>query len=275
MQSKQALKSRIKSIKSTRKITGAMELIANAKLTKQRNTMQNTREYQEVLEEVIKDIIASDKELNSPYLKEPKSDKVLTVIFTSDLGLCGAYNINVFKLALSRLKKEDPVLLIGTKMYSAFKNEGFNIINEMTGIDATSYEDLSKMALKAIEMYLHDEVGKINVLYTRFVNTMTFEASLKTLLPYEKCEGSTSEIIFDPSAGEVLDGLIEMVTLNSVYTLSLEAKTSEQASRRLAMENANDNAEELEDELILAYNQARQAAITQEITEIVSGADAL
>ena len=124
-------------------------------------------------------------------------------------------------------------------------------------------------------MYLDDEVGRIQVIYTKFVNTVTFDAAINTILPYAGEAKSAKETIFDPSPLEVFDSLIVMMTQNVIYSLSLETKTAEQASRRMAMENANDNAEELEDKLVLAYNQARQAAITQEITEIVSGADAL
>lgn len=275
-QNKQALKSRIRSIKATKKITSAMELIANAKLAKQRNGMEANREYANVLQETVADIIVSNKDLESKFLSKKKSDKTYAIIFSSDLGLCGAYNINMFKLAKEKLNKDDKVAVIGTKLYSNFVNEGYDVTNDVVSVDSLTYETIQKITDNAINAYLNDEVGKIEVIYTKFINTVSFEPMVNVLLPYEnQKEGKIMETIFDPSANEVLDDLIVMMTKSVVYSLSLETKTSEQASRRMAMENANDNAEELEDKLVLAYNQARQASITQEITEIVSGADAL
>lgn len=275
-QNKQALKSRIRSIKATKKITSAMELIANAKLAKQRNGMEANREYANVLQETVADIIVSNKDLESKFLSKKKSDKTYAIIFSSDLGLCGAYNINMFKLAKEKLNKDDKVAVIGTKLYSNFVNEGYDVVNDVVSVDSLTYETIQKITDNAINAYLNDEVGKIEVIYTKFINTVSFEPMVNVLLPYEnQKEGKIMETIFDPSANEVLDDLIVMMTKSVVYSLSLETKTSEQASRRMAMENANDNAEELEDKLVLAYNQARQASITQEITEIVSGADAL
>lgn len=274
-QNKQALKSRIRSIRATKKITSAMELIANAKLAKQRNGMEKNREYARVLQDTVSEIMASNPELESRFTEKKQSDKVYTIIFSSDLGLCGAYNINMVKLLKENTSKDDPLCIIGTKLYGTLKNEGYNIINETESIDNLTYEKIQKIADGAIEKYLNDEVGRIQVIYTKFINTVTFEASINTILPYSGEAKGGKETIFDPSPLEVFDSLIIMMTHNVIYSLSLETKTAEQASRRMAMENANDNAEELEDKLVLAYNQARQAAITQEITEIVSGADAL
>ena len=274
-QNKQALKSRIRSIRATKKITSAMELIANAKLAKQRNGMEKNREYAETLQSTVSEIMASNPDLESRFTEKKKSDKVYTIIFSSDLGLCGAYNINMSKLLRENANKSDPLCVIGTKLYGSLKNEGYNIVNEAESVDNLTYEKIQKIADKAIKMYLDDELGRIQVIYTKFVNTVTFDAAINTILPYTGEAKTAKETIFDPSPLEVFDSLIVMMTQNVIYSLSLETKTAEQASRRMAMENANDNAEELEDKLVLAYNQARQAAITQEITEIVSGADAL
>ena len=275
-QNKQALKSRIRSIKATMKITSAMELIANSKLAKQRNIMEKNREYAEVLQNTVADIMASNPDIESCFLTKKKSDKVLSIVFSSDIGLCGAYNINILKMAKSILSSDDPCIVVGTKLHHSMINEGFKVINDVCGIDDATYDILVKLVNQAIEMYAKDEVGKIQVIYTKFINTVTFEPAVNVLLPYEaKAEGKKQETIFEPSAEQLLDELIVLMTQSVVYSLSLETKTAEQASRRMAMENANDNADELKDKLILAYNQARQAAITQEITEIVSGADAL
>ena len=275
-QNKQALKSRIRSIKATMKITSAMELIANSKLAKQRNIMEKNREYATTLQTTVEDIMASNPDIESRFLKAKSSDKVLSIVFSSDLGLCGAYNINILKMAKTLISKDDPCIVIGTKLHRSFNNEGFKVINDVTDIDNISYDALTKLVNRAIDMYAKDEVGKIQVIYTKFVNTVTFEPNVNVLLPYTAKAGAKGkETIFEPSAEELLDDLIVLMTQSVVYSLCLETKTAEQASRRMAMENANDNAEELRDKLVLAYNQARQAAITQEMTEIVSGADAL
>lgn len=275
-QNKQALKSRIRSIRSTRKITSAMEMIANAKLTKQRNIMENNREYAASLHRMVEDIIALDPNMESKFLLARQSEKTLYIVFGSDLGLCGAYNINVLKLAKEHSKKDDLFIVIGTKLYNSFKSEGFNIVNEPVSSDGLTFELTAKLTDMAIKKYLSDETGKIKVIHTRFINTVTFKEMISSLLPYDKkSEGSYQEIIFDPDIHSVLDNLIVMMSQSLTYALALESRVAEQAARRMAMENANDNAEELEDKLVLAYNQARQAAITQEITEIVSGADAL
>lgn len=273
---KQALKTRIRSIKATKKITSAMELIANAKLAKQRMTMEKNREFITILQQSVADIMASNKEIESRFLQKKSSQKTMTIIFSSDLGLCGAYNINMYKLFTSVAKKEDPCIVFGSRLYSSIKSDGYDIINELMMVDHLNYDKISKLLASVIEMYAKDEISKIQVIYTKFINTVTFEASLNVLLPYiSDIQGNKQETIFDPSPSEVLDKLIVMMIDSVVYGLSLETKTAEQASRRLAMENANDNADELEEKLTLAYNQARQASITQEITEIVSGADAL
>ena len=275
-QNKQALKARIRSIKATMKITSAMELIANSKLAKQRNTMERNREYATTLQNTVEDIMASNPDIENRFLEPKKSEKVLSIIFSSDLGLCGAYNMNILKVAKNELSKDDPIIVIGTKLHHQMISEGFNVINEITNIDNLGYDELAKLVNIAIDMYSKDEIGKIQVIYTKFINTVTFEPRINVLLPYTPTEnGRGQETIFEPSAEELLDDLIVLMTQSVVYSLALETKTAEQASRRMAMENANDNAEELKDKLILAYNQARQAAITQEITEIVSGADAL
>ena len=144
--------------------------------------------------------------------------------------------------------------------------------------DTVKYSDLKKIADEAIEMYKNDEVGQIVCLYTHFVNNVTFNAEEEVIIPCkkEKVEKKSNvETLLEPNAEEILENLIPMMIESEIYAKWLESKVAEQGSRRFAMENATDNAEELTEELLLAYNQARQAAITQEITEIVSGADAL
>ena len=141
-----------------------------------------------------------------------------------------------------------------------------------------AFDDIKKVAQKALDMYLENKIGSVEILYTKFINNVSFEASSIRVLPSELDTNeskNTKEVLLEPDANDILNNLIPMLVENTMYAKFLESKTSEQGSRRFAMENATDNAQELTDELLLAYNQARQAAITQEITEIVGGADAL
>lgn len=278
-QGKQALKARIKSVNATKKIISAMELISNSKLQKQRNLMEKNKEYAAVCLQTMNDILADNPDVENQYLRKHQSNRVLTILFTSDLGLCGGYNSNMLKIAGSELVKENPIIVVGSKGRSWLQMRGYNVINDYINGDSFSYEEASRIASLGLKMYLNDEICKIQVLYTEFVNTVTFRPVFKALLPMDKESkgtlGTKVETIFEPSANEILNELIPMAVRSELYSLYLETKTSEHASRRVAMENANDNAEELSDKLVLQFNQARQAAITSEIAEIVAGADSL
>ena len=271
---KKAIKERIRSIRSTKKITSAMEVIANAKLAKQRSVMEKNRAYSDIIQDTIASIMASDIEIDSAFLNAKSSSNTYYLIFGSDLGLCGAYNMNAIKELEDIYEDGDKVIVFGTKIVPLLKKDGIDIVMSKPS-DTVRYEDIQKAMKMMVRAYLNDEVGKIKVIYTRFNNAVSFIPSVKQILPYEKKEGKQIDLIFDPDVKTVLDELIKMSTESVAYSLYLETKISEQASRRMAMQNANDNADELEQELVLAYNQARQAAITQEITEIIAGADAL
>ncbi len=278
-QSKQLLKSRIRSTKATMKITKAMHLIANAKLLKIRNQMERNREYSKVLLDTLHSILANNSDLDNAFLKPKTSPKTLSIVFSSDLGLCGGYNGNMLKYADSILSKEDPVMVIGSKGRSWLSSRGYSIINDYLDSDSLDYGKSTELINRAINMYLNNEIGRVQVIYTEFINAMTFKPTAETLIPVDKKalqhEENHQETIFEPSVDEVCNQLIPLTLQAGLYSLWLQTKTSEQASRRVAMESATDNAEELQEKLILEYNQARQAAITQEITEIVAGAGAL
>ncbi len=276
---KAALKSRIKSVTATKKITGAMELIANAKLSKERNILLKNKEYSTALENMMGEIISAHGNIKNTYLEEKTSPSKLYFVFLSDLGLCGAYNANVIKLANSVINKEEDYLyIIGKNQYSWFTRNEYHVLNDMIGTDEIKYLGLKQLVQDAIEKFRNNEISSINCIYTKFINNITFEPGVDKILPVSREDNTHDdfkEIIFDPKPELILDALIPMATINSVYYHWVQAKTSEQGSRRFAMENATDNAGELVDNLVLQYNQARQAAITQEITEIIGGADAL
>lgn len=277
-QNRQALKSRIRSTQATMKITSAMELMSNSKLQRQRSMMEKNREYSTTLLKTLHHILSESDQVENKYLLKNNSETVLTIVFSSDLGLCGGYNVNMLRYASTLMKKEDPIIVIGSKGRSWLSSRGYNVVNEVIDSDAFDYVEASNMIDKALQQVLSKEIGKIQVVYTYFKNTVTFEPRLEVLFPVEKGQGkleSKQEILFEPNADEILNTLIPMALKSTLYSLWMETKTSEQASRRLAMENATDNAEELKEKLVLQFNQARQAAITQEITEIVAGADSL
>ena len=280
-ESKQALRSRIKSVNSTRKITKAMEMIANAKLFRLRNKMESNRIYAKKLEGTVKDIVQNTIELDNPLLVPNGVDKKFVIVFCSDLGLCGGYNQNVLKKIKEVINKDDLVYLVGSSLNSALKEAGYEPENkEIIHTDTLSFQDLKEIVEIGVEKYLNKEVGGVDIIYTQFINTMTFEAEVDTLLPFsvkkeKKEEHEQIETLFEPDPATILDYLVPLMISNVAYSDWMESAVSEQGSRRMAMKTATDNADELSEELLLEYNKARQAAITQEITEIVGGSSAV
>lgn len=280
-ESKQALRSRIKSVNSTRKITKAMEMIANAKLFRLRNKMESNRIYAKKLEGTVKDIVQNTIELDNPLLISNGVNKKFVIVFCSDLGLCGGYNQNVLKKIKEVVNKDDLVYLVGSSLNSALKEAGYEPENkEIIHTDTLSFQDLKEIVEIGVEKYLNKEVGGVDIIYTQFINTMTFEAEVDTLLPFslekeKKEEHEQIETLFEPDPATILDYLVPLMISNVAYSDWMESAVSEQGSRRMAMKTATDNADELSEELLLEYNKARQAAITQEITEIVGGSSAV
>ncbi len=273
-----ALKSRIKSVDSTRKITKAMQLVASSKLKKQREQMEANKEYSMYLKDSVKDILNSLDNVNHQYLKEQTSGKIVNIVFTSNMGLCGGYNANVARLLKEDVSKDEAFIIFGSKSV-AIKAAFSDILEEIVNLeDHLAYDKVSDVCNKLLKDYSVGEVQKINIVYTKFINAVSYEPVIETLLPIKNDDTSTKahvETIFEPAGSQILDYLIPMYLKSVVYSSFLETRTSEEASRRMAMETATDNADELKESLELQFNQARQAAITQEISEIVAGADAL
>jgi F-type H+-transporting ATPase subunit gamma len=277
---KQAIKRRIRSVEATKKITQAMEMIAISKYQKQKQILEKNKEYSDTLERVCAQILKSAEKEDIFWMKELKEDdNPLSIVLTSDLGLCGAYNANVLK----HFKKQAPkgsYLVVGIKGYSWFKYRNFKLSRDLIHSDDLNFKSISDAMIEVIQKYREGEISSIRVYYTKFHNSVNFEPDSKQLLPFLTPESDEKDVleaetIFEPNAQVILDQMIPMTIISMVYRLYLESKTSEQASRRIAMENATDNAEEIVDHLTLKYNQSRQAAITQEISEIIAGADAL
>lgn len=271
---KLAIKARIRSIESTKKITKAMQLVASSKLQKQKKSMEENREYAKYLKETMQDILTSSQK-NHPYLKQNEGKKVL-IVMTSDMGLCGGYNSNVYRL-LKEYEDYDMVMM-GSRGVSYAKARQLPLRSQICDVDRQGYEAFSKMALELLHAYKNQEISSISVLYTRFINSVTFEPEVLDLLPLKvdkNHKALNTETIYEPDQNQILDFLVPMYIKSMLYSIYLETKTSEQASRRMAMESATDSAEEIQADLQLQFNKARQAAITQEITEIVGGVNAL
>jgi len=284
-QNKVALKRRIRSVRATKKITNAMELIATSKLQKQKQKMELNRVYANTLFHTFNRVLGSANIQEIPYLTE-REGKTLTLVFVSDMGLCGGYNSNILSKIKETLSNDNPLFVVGSKGRYWLNKNNYTLFGELETGDNLTYGHISKVASKIMDAYLTGEITKLQVLYTKFVNTMTFQPTLMTLLPIteevmpatvdEKVEDVLQQdIIFEPDAVTLINQLVPMFVQSILYSLWLESKTSEHAARRMAMDNATDNAEELIEELVLKYNQSRQSAITQEITEIVAGAEAL
>ncbi len=277
-QGKLAIKARIRSVDSTKKITKAMQLVASSKLKKQKQYMEENREYAHCLKETVSDILMSLKDSKHPYLQRHEG-KAVTIVFTSDMGLCGGYNANVLRKLEKEIGNEDDMIMIGTRGVNWIKNRDFHVIKEEMDLEDECYNELAVIADELLMQYRNQEIGSIRILYTKFINSVSFEPDYVTLLPIEDVahqeDAYERDTDFEPSGNQILDTLIPMYVRSLLYSYYLQTKTSEQASRRMAMESATDNAEEIKETLELQYNQARQAAITQEITEIVGGVNAL
>ena len=279
----QEIKRRIKSVESTKKITKAMELVATSKLRKTRNQLEQSKPYYTNVAQTVAEILANCKGNNdSIYLVENKDiEKEVFIVIASSLGLCGGYNANIFKEIKGAIKPGDYVYSIGSKATSyLLKNHQGVTDHKFDDLNTTfDFKDVTKLVAELTKMYREKEISKIKIVYTEFVNNLTFRPRIVTLLPvdpsdFDHIEISKKSTLFEPSPEEVLDSLIPMYLQAVSYGYIIESATSENAARRTSMENANDNADELTEQLLLKYNQARQTAITNEISEIVAGANA-
>ena len=275
-----ATKRRIKSVNSTKKITKAMELVSTSKLKRCRDAFDRNSVYTSETLELVQEVLANVKNVDNQYLVKKDIKSKLYIVITSNLGLCGGYNANVYSLVKDNVDLENDYLItLGSKGNSYFNKRGYNIVHsineETTGLEQ---EASKQIALKALEMFTNNSVGEVHIIYTKFVNSLTFKAVDLKLLPVEVIEkevsGPTQELMIEPDANEVLNELLPFYFNSVIYGSLIESHVSEQASRRTAMENATDNAEEISGKLLIQYNKARQSAITQEITEVVAGANA-
>ena len=268
------IKNRIRSMESTKQITKAMEMVAASKLRRAQAQVISSRPYFEILYATIQDILSQNQERESVYLKARPVKKTLYVVIAGDRGLAGGYNSNVLKMVVSQMEGKDALVLpIGKKAMDYFRSHNGTILSDAYGnaedISVGDCFSVSKLLCKA---YLAGEVDEIYLAYTRFDSVLSQTATALQLLPLQaEAKASQSSIEYEPDAETVLSTIIPEYLGGIFYGALCESRASEQAARRTAMDSATQNAEEMIADLSLQFNRARQAAITQEITEIVAG----
>ena len=263
-------------------ITKAMELVSSSKLRKAKEKAEAGRPYFEKLYEMMTEIAESKKDFSSPFTEKRDVKKRLFIVIAGDRGLAGGYNGNLLKMALSEGEKgEDKpqIIAIGKKTIEFFEKRGFDIVGKYPLLAETAKTaDCSDIATIAIEMFKKGEVDQVKIFYTTFVSPLVQNPVSMDILPIYKDEDSEEipgVITYDPSPEAVFNRIVPKFTMSLIYCALSDAYASEQSARRNAMESATDNAEKMTEELSLKYNRARQEKITNEINEIVSGANAL
>lgn len=276
------IKRRIKSVESTMQITKAMELVASSKLRKAKEKADKARPYYKELYDTMCVIQAENPKFLSPFTKGGDEGKILLVVVAGDRGLAGGFNSNVFKMAEARAdelggKEHVDVLTIGKKSVEFFDKRGYSIVERHPGIgENIKIHEAAYIADAIVSLYMKGVYSAAEIFYTEFVSAITQQAVTRPLLPVElrDIEVSKALPIYEPSVSEVFNHIVPRYITGMVFGAVVDSFASEQAARRNAMENASDNAGEMISNLSLMYNRARQASITQEITEIVSGASA-
>lgn len=280
-----AIKTRMLSVESTKQITKAMELVASAKLRKAKEKAESTEPYFDTLYKTVNDIAKSTR-VNNVFMKKREVKNRCYIVVAGDRGLAGGYNSNVLKEAFVHMDgKKETVITIGKKSYEYFSKRKFDIASSIEAVEGCSYEDTAELANKVMDLYKNGEFDEVYFAYTKFKSALVQEVNLVKLLPLvfedDKSKEDTSEKKFKskvqylPSPESVLNYIIPNYVTGVMYGGIIESYASEQGARRTAMESATDNANEVLSDLELSYNRARQSAVTQEITEIVGGVEAL
>ena len=270
------IKNRIRSMESTRQITKAMEMVAASKLRHAQARVTASRPYFEILHDTVSSIVESNTDFSSPYLTERKVKKSVYVVIAGDRGLAGGYNSNILKLVLAETQGKDiAVLPIGKKAVDYFKSHGYSILTETYAEAAdVSIGDCFSIAKQLSKGYLAGEYDEIVVAYTGFVSVLSQTPATLRMLPLTQTQGkkeNSGDILYEPDSVEVFEKIVPEYLGGMLYGALCESCCSEQAARRTAMDSATQNADDMIADLSLKFNQARQAAITQEITEIVAG----
>ena len=295
MASLKEVKTRINSVKSTRKITSAMKMVASAKLHKAQGAIENMLPYERKLNKILTNFLSADLPVESPYIKAREVKRVAIVAFSSNTSLCGAFNANVIKMLLQtvgefRTLGQDNILIfpVGKKVDEAVKRLGFEPQETSPTLsDKPSYQEASELAHRLMEMYVSGEIDRVELIYHHFKSMGVQILLRETYLPIdltrvvdeeekqkeEEVQGGeiANDYIIEPSAEELIANLIPTVLSQKLFTAAVDSNASEHAARSLAMQVATDNANELIQDLTKQYNKSRQQAITNELLDIVGG----
>lgn len=293
MASLKEIKNRIGSVKSTKKITSAMKMIASSKLHKAQNAINNFLPYQQKLDTILTNLLASDTSYESPFIQKRETKRVAIVAFASNSSLCGAYNSNVIKEfnTVYNKKREEVgkenilVYPIGKKLADSAKKQGIKSEGDFREMaDKPTFLAIQDLAKKLIKKYLDNEIDEVILIYHHFVSTASQKLTKTLYLPFdlehnkgdeEQADNFLADYILEPSKEEILDALIPTVLYSRLYAALLDANASEHAARTVAMQIASDNADELVQDLTIQYNKSRQQAVTNELLDIIGGASAL
>lgn len=277
------IRTKIASIKNTQKITRAMEMVAASKMRKTKDRMQATRPYSKKISQIINHLVKANPEYKHPFMIEREVKRVGLIVISSDRGLCGGLNSNLFRRVLNEMQTwqaagiEIDICSIGGKAANFFNMINANLIGHVAKLGDTPHQsDIIGVIKIMLDAYSEGKIDQLFVISNEFVNTMTQRPNLEKLLPVATSESKGHwDYLYEPGAQAVLDQLLTRYVESMVYQGLVENNACEQAARMVAMKSASDNAGNIIKELQLVYNKARQAAITQEISEIVAGAAAV
>lgn len=292
MASLKEIKDRIGSVKSTKKITSAMKMIASAKLHKAQAAIGNFLPYQAKLDAILTNLLSSDVSYDSPFTQKREVKRVAIIVFSSNSSLCGAYNANVIKEFNAAYKQyeslgRDNILIypVGKKIADAVKKQGLKSQGDYREMaDNPSYQAVQDLAKDLIGKYVNKDLDEVVIIYHHFVSTGTQILEKRSFLPFnleqaqseaENAKNAQTDYILEPSKEEILESLIPTVLYSRLYAVLLDSNASEHAARTMAMQIASDNADELVQDLTVQYNKSRQQAVTNELLDIIGGASAL
>lgn len=291
MASLKEIKGRLGSVKSTKKITSAMKMIASSKLHKAQNAITNFLPYQEKLDAILTNLLSADTTYESPFIQKRETKRVAIVAFASNSSLCGAYNANVIKEFIRSYEEKkalgnENILIypIGKKIFDAVKKLGLKPEGDFEEMaDKPSYQAVQDLAKELIAKYIAKEIDEVILIYHHFVSTGTQRLMNVPFLPFnleqekegESKDNGQADYIFEPSKEEILTSLIPTVLYSRLYAALLDANASEHAARTVAMQIATDNADDLVQELTIQFNKSRQQSVTNQLLDIIGGASAL
>ncbi len=284
MASMRDIKRRKSSVQSTQQITKAMKLVSTVKLQRAKGRAEKSKTYFSCMYDTVASMLSKAGEINHPFLRAGESQKKAVIVITANRGLAGGYNSNIVKLIKnSDFRKEDLVIYtVGTKGRDALARLGYEIADDYSdAIEEPVYADAMNISKKLLKDYVAGEIGEIYVAYTGFKNTVTHVPTLLRLLPVnvedERLDegGSSAVMEFEPQSEEAIDLIIPKYITSLIYGALIESVASENGARMQAMDSATSNADDMISKLSLLYNRARQSSITQELTEIIAGAEAI